>query len=342
MILDLVNQYVIPTEYTKNKQLEPLLKEFTNNYLQSREPSTIKKYECYFRSWEIWSSSVYIKTLPAEPVSIALYILHLIQYDQSFPVIESSFYAINFYHSMFNLDNPCKSPVVKNMLEAAKRIKHHKIRKKKAISVEQIRQIYNHCLKNDSDNINVYNMRTLTLVIVSFCGFLRYSEAANIKRSDIVFRDSYMKIFIEKSKTDIYRNGCWVFIARGESELCPLTILQKYLNLVKINKDSDEYVFRSITSHRDPRKRTLRHKNVPLSYTRAREIFLEVISKVKLDKAEFSLHSLRAGGASAAANAGVKDRLFKRHGRWRSDKAKDGYIDDDLNALLSVSKMLGV
>ena len=54
----------------------------------------------------------------------------------------------------------------------------------------------------------------------------------------------------------------------------------------------------------------------------------------------FGLHSLRSGGATAAANAGVNDRLFKRHGRWRSDKAKDGYVKDNLEALLSVSKNL--
>ena len=50
--------------------------------------------------------------------------------------------------------------------------------------------------------------------------------------------------------------------------------------------------------------------------------------------------SLRAGGASLAANKGIPDRLFKRHGRWKSDRAKDGYVEDDLKMLLSVSKNL--
>ena len=40
----------------------------------------------------------------------------------------------------------------------------------------------------------------------------------------------------------------------------------------------------------------------------------------------YGLHGLRARGASAAANNGVPDRLFKRHGRWQSENAKDGYI----------------
>ena len=54
------------------------------------------------------------------------------------------------------------------------------------------------------------------------------------------------------------------------------------------------------------------------------------------------LHSLRAGGATAAANVGVPDRRFKRQGRWSSESAKDGYIEDNLNSLLSVSKSLGI
>ena len=56
----------------------------------------------------------------------------------------------------------------------------------------------------------------------------------------------------------------------------------------------------------------------------------------------FGLHSLRSGGASAAAAAGVEDRLFKKHGRWKSENAKDGYIKEALTQRLSVSKNLGI
>ena len=80
----------------------------------------------------------------------------------------------------------------------------------------------------------------------------------------------------------------------------------------------------------------------PLSYTRARELVLTAFESIGLDKKNFGLHSLRAGGASAAANAHVSDRLFKKHGRWKSEKAKDGYIKDNVASLLSVSKSLGI
>ena len=76
-----------------------------------------------------------------------------------------------------------------------------------------------------------------------------------------------------------------------------------------------------------PSTRAFKFRNSsPLSYTRARELVLTAFESIGLDKKDFGLHSLRAGGASAAANAHVSDRLFKRHGRWKSEKAKDGYI----------------
>ena len=49
--------------------------------------------------------------------------------------------------------------------------------------------------------------------------------------SDIVFHDSYMTMFIEKSKTDIYRNGNWRYLAKLKSKLCSMTLLRRYMKL---------------------------------------------------------------------------------------------------------------
>jgi hypothetical protein len=44
----------------------------------------------------------------------------------------------------------------------------------------------------------------------------------------------------------------------------------------------------------------------------ARKILLEKLDILGLDKNNFRLHSLRAGGATNAANAGVSDILLKK------------------------------
>ena len=55
---------------------------------------------------------------------------------------------------------------------------------------------------------------------------------------------------------------------------------------------------------------------------------------------DFGLQCLRAGGATKIAKMGVPDRLFKQHGNWKSENAKDGYNDDFVENRLSVTKQL--
>ena len=50
-----------------------------------------------------------------------------------------------------------------------------------------------------------------------------------------------------------------------------------------------------------------------ISYTRDRELVKDA-SRGLTDVSKLSVHNLRAGGATSAANAGISDRLFKRHG----------------------------
>ena len=69
---------------------------------------------------------------------------------------------------------------------------------------------------------------------------------------------------------------------------------------------------------------------------------MDALGNLGHDKTKFGLHSLRSGGATEAANRNVPDRLFKAHGRWRSENAKDGYVKDSLLSKLSVTKKLGL
>ena len=55
---------------------------------------------------------------------------------------------------------------------------------------------------------------------------------------------------------------------------------------------------------------------------------------------KFGRHSARSAGATIIANKGVPDRLFKLHGRWVSDKAKDAYVKDNSYILLWVTRNL--
>nr|XP_034322881.1 uncharacterized protein LOC117688728 isoform X2 [Crassostrea gigas] len=107
-----------------------------------------------------------------------------------------------------------------------------------------------------------------------------------------------------------------------------------------IQDDSEEYVFCAISKSGSGYR--LRNREKPLSYTRVRELFIEAFTGIVDNIKVYGLHSLRSGGATASAVRGIPDRIFKRHGRWRSESAKDGYVQDPLSERLSVSKELGL
>ena len=156
-------------------------------------------------------------------------------------------------------------------------------------------------------------------------GFLRFSELAGLRRPDLQFFSSYLKFHLEKSSTDIYREGRYVFISRTDLATCPVGVLERYLKLANISENSNDYIFRSICYCKSSDTYKLRNTG-HISYTRSREILLSALDSIAIDKSKLCLHSLRSGGTSAAAEAGIVDRLFKKHGRWKSEKAKDDYV----------------
>ena len=111
-------------------------------------------------------------------------------------------------------------------------------------------------------------------------------------------------------------------------------MLERYYKLANLSREQDRFLFRGlVTTKKGSRLRS----NGGLSYTRARKDVLDMLAAIGLDKKQFGLHSQRSDGASAAANAGA---LFKRHGRWKSENAKDGYIKYSLEESLKVSHTL--
>ena len=324
----------------ENPELKELAKQVPQLVLKSRAENTTKKYNTYFCKWIAWCQTYSIKSMPAKDEHVALYLTSLVQNKVSPEVMESTFYAIEHFHKLNLLDSPFDTYLCTMIIEAAKREPKSRLKQKKEpITAEHIRKIFAIIGK---ESCSILNLRTFTMMVLSFAGFFRYSEVSELKCCDIEWHDTYIKLFVEKSKTDVYRDGHWLLIAKLQSPICPVKMLNLYISRTELNKNSEEHLFRAMTWLKKQNKHILKKQDKPISYSTARTNMLEMIDKIGLDKKLFGLHSLRAGGASAAANEGVPDRLFKRHGRWKSEKAKDGYVKDKLSELLSVSLSLGL
>ena len=130
---------------------------------------------------------------------------------------------------------------------------------------------------------------------------------------------------IASSKIDQYQQGDTILVACTGSITCTVAMMEKYFSMGRLSHASSLALFCGIT-HANNSERL--RSSGRLSYTRMWEMFLAKWNELGFDSTKFRHHSLRAGGATAAAKAGVPERLFRHHSRWKFESAKDGYVED--------------
>ena len=321
-------------------ELQSLAARLPHLALLSRREGTVQNYVNGYIRWKSWAQNfAEINTLPADPKFFALYLLHLQDHAKTHAPISMAFYSISWVHKMAGVADPTEHPLPKMVRESAVRLLGKGQNKKLPLMATDLGMIVD---KFDGVNISLLDLRTVTMCLLAYAGFFRFDEISKIRRSDIVFYPTYVKLFVEQSKTDICREGKWVFIGRTGLPTCPVSMLKRYLIKAQITDCSNKYVFRAMTYFRSKKLHKLRSADSCLSYTTTREFMLNAFKAIGLDESKLGTHSLRAGGATAAANNSVCDRLFKKHGRWLSEKAKDGYVVEGLEQILSVSLSLGI
>ena len=73
------------------------------------------------------------------------------------------------------------------------------------------------------------DLRIAAISILGFRGFFRFNELTNIQPNHLPFYDDFVKIFVPKSKTNAYREGNCVYIAKLRGNYCPVSILRRYI-----------------------------------------------------------------------------------------------------------------
>lgn len=301
--------------------------------LGSKSEGTTSKYSYAFNKWKSFISAEGGRAIPAQPIHVALYISSLLNQGSSVSVVQCALYSIKWAHKLLGADDPTINSFVTNLIETAKRQASKTTVKKDIVTSSQIIKLCEKYMENK--DIQVW--RDLAYIVLSYSGFFRSDEVLSLKSSDIDFQEDFMTIRVRSSKTDQYRQGNTVVISSGHTSACPVKTLQTYFRMGNIESGTDDYIFRPLYCNKG--KKGLIRRNKPISYTRVRETVISRLREV-CGSANLGLHSLRAGGATTAARASVPDRVWKKHGRWKSEKAKDGYVEDSLEHRLSVSKSL--
>ena len=313
-------------------------KDFITYMIQSRAESTSKKIFKEINKFFNWNIRTYGKiNIPTPVAAAAIYLYKRHKESQSYATVVNTHAALKWVHSFlpFQFENPLNTPICQNILETAKRQKMP-TKKKTPLTTKIIQEIIQKHAKPDA---NLKDLRIACTCSLGFCGFLRYNELANITTNHIQFETNYVRILIPKPKNDIYREGNYIYIKKSGTTYCSVEVLRRYIDKANTRVEPNLPIFRPLRFYRS--SNTFKAYGTRLSYTRCREIFKECIQGLGYDHREYGLHSLRSGGATAIANCeGVSERLLKIHGRWKSDVAKDMYVQESIENRLRVTEKL--
>ena len=175
------------------------------------------------------------------------------------------------------------------------------------------------------------DVRDTFLFNLMFTGMLRGSEAIAPRYKDVVLHTGptgllFLFVFVEMSKTDQARVGDTVVIEESpmDRQTC---VVDWYCKYVALRNPSAEYLFHQACGRVSSK----------MSVRTASDRMNVWCTKLGLNPKLYGSHSCRRGGATAAARAGVAERLIQRHGRWKSLCVRL-YIVDDLFQRLLVSQ----
>lgn len=178
---------------------------------------------------------------------------------------------------------------------------------------------------------NEVSIRDVFLFILMFLGFLREEEATDLKTTDVWVgelagvKEEVLFVCVAKSKTDPGRNGAtMVLVACPGSHICPV----RWYRLYCLVQRSKTHVFHCA----DPMAGKLA-KATP------NHLLKKALKAIGIDPKPYGSHSLRRGGATAAASRLVRMHILKRHGRWASD-AVYLYIQESGEDRVAVSRAI--
>jgi integrase len=274
--------------------------------------------------------------LPAEPATFERFLAHL-AFDGSKTNYAAAAAAVAWKHAIAGLISPTKSPRVIALMAGAKRMLARPIKRKLPLSLSLIRQLLDRMCALQSGPVQQHDhvlIRFRFFVLISFYAFLRYSDFAVLRIRHFNFFKDYVIITIPNSKCDQYRLGNTVTVAGNldREDFCAFTVARSYIQFLRsVSLNDESLVLQSII--------VCKNGALKLGNQASREVLVNQLRRalhsLVPDVCEYSLHSLRSGGATAAA--GVPREELKRHGRW-SSSAVDCYIEPSLDTRLSVTK----
>lgn len=299
-------------------QFTPKLIELLKN---SSSASSRKALISDFTLFLKWSSSHGIKEpLPSTPEYIAEWIAFLSDI-RSIASITRYVSSISRIHERAGWPNPTKSEIVYSALKGLKRSSMTPQRKAHALRGEDLLRILDKMSHTEWNS-----RRNRAILSIGWACALRSSEICRLDLSDIVPKregsQEGLIVNIRRSKTDQQGSGHKIGIPHS-----PLSVIisEWVCDAKSLYGSDDGPMFPRLGYAQRDRWFPRVGSRDRLSTRGLQKIIMKILDDAGLTG---SVHSLRRGLITDAAEAGVPDRVIQRHSRHKSLTVLRGYVED--------------
>jgi integrase len=250
-------------------------------------------------------------TLPASSAIVAAYIAAHAD-KLAVATIDRRVATLSKAHQAFDAENPCQSQLVKATLQG--------LRRKHGTSQKQARALVREDLFAALDTLgdSLKDARDRALLLLGFAGGFRRSELVGLDVGDVEHVRQGLIITLRRSKTDQSGAARRIGIPHGRTRHCPVSAVTDWLTRSGTTAGA---IFRPINRHSQLQPGRLSGDAVS-------DVIRERLVAARIDPAGYSGHSLRAGFATSAAQAGVPTMKIRRQTGHASDATLARYIRD--------------
>ena len=279
---------------------------------QAKSQNTRRAYASDWDDFARWCQPYGFVPLPARPETVALYLTALA--DALKPsTLGRRLATISQVHQAAGHETPTTAAPVRLVWAGIRRAKGTDQHGKAPAVTPELRRMV------DTLEDSLLGVRDRALLLLGFAGAFRRSELVGLDVKDVHAGHDGLTVFIRKSKTDQEGQGRKVGIPYGSHpHTCPVRAFGAWLAKCGLTEGP---LFRSVTRHGRLQPGRLSDRAVALIVKRAAE-------KAGLDPDKYAGHSLRAGLATSAAQAGVSERSIMAQTGHKSVVVARRYIRD--------------
>tara|TARA_B110001452_G_C15154183_1_gene401643 strand:+ start:63 stop:1019 length:957 start_codon:yes stop_codon:yes gene_type:complete len=297
--------------------IKALQEETLLNLKSSKAINTVRAYKSDFKDFDLFCVQNEFKTLPSEPKIVSLYLTNLSSKNIKLSTIKRRLVSIGVIHKMKGHYLDTKHPIIIENLMGIKRRKGIVQKGKKPILINDLKKIIDAINQQKEEDIK--KLRDKSIILVGFSGGFRRNEIVSLDVEDLDFVYEGLKITVRRSKTDQFGEGFTKGIPYFENKIyCPVTTLQRWLNVSKITKGP---VFRRFTKGSKLLNNRLTDQTVAL-------IIKKYLNFTGINSSNYSGHSLRSGFATSAAEAGAEERSIMAMTGHKSTEMVRRYIKE--------------